>query len=96
MVGRRTRHGAAFKARVALAAVKEDRTVPALVKEFGVHGSQVQKWKRQLLERAAELFVDGRARNKDEDPVARAELYAEIGRLQMELSWLKKKSTQLD
>jgi transposase-like protein len=95
MVLRRTRHGAAFKARVALAAVKEDQTVPALVKEFGVHGSQVQKWKRQLLERAAEIFADGRTR-RDEDQVAQAELYAEIGRLQMELSWLKKKSAQLD
>lgn len=95
MVQRRTRRGAAFKARVALAAVKEDRTVPALVKEFGVHSSQVQKWKRQLLERAAELFADGRTR-RDEDQVAQAELYAEIGRLQMELSWLKKKSAELD
>jgi transposase-like protein len=95
MAQTRTRRGAAFKARVALAAAKEDRTVPALVKEFGVHASQVQKWKRQLLERAAELFADGRSR-REEDQVAQAELYAEIGRLQMELSWLKKKSAQLD
>lgn len=96
MGAKRARYGAAFKAKVALAATKENQTIPGLVKTFQVHSSQIQKWKKQLIERASELFVDGRSRNDGQDRVAIAELYEQIGRLQMELAWLKKKCAQLD
>ena len=96
MSAKRAQHGAAFKARVALAAVKENQTVPGLVKSFQVHSSQIQKWKRQLLDRAPELFVDGRRRGQREEQIETAELYEQIGRLQMELAWLKKKCAPFD
>ena len=62
MTSKRRKFGESFKARVALAAVRGDRTTAQLAGKFGVHGNQVSSWKRRLLEGAAELFADGRAR----------------------------------
>jgi transposase-like protein len=53
-------HAAGFKAKVALAAVKEDRTLAQLASRFGIYATQVSAWKRRLLEGAAELFADRR------------------------------------
>ena len=78
-----------FKAKVAMAAAKEDKTLSELAGKFGVHGNQVSAWKKTLVERAAELFEDGRAKSESGPSVD--ELYAQIGRLQVELEWLKKK-----
>ena len=61
MTRKRRVFGAAFKAKVALAAVRGDKTTAQLASEFGVHASQVTAWKKQLLEQAAGLFEDGRA-----------------------------------
>jgi len=93
MAKRRRRIEGPLKAKVALAAVRGDKTTAQLATQFGVHGNQVSAWKRQLLDGAAELFADRRSRQKDD--VAEEELYEQIGRLQMELAWLKKKSTEL-
>jgi len=87
--------GAALKAKVALAAVKGDRTTAQLASEFEVHTSQVTAWKKQLLEGVSELFEDGRQKRKDEAAMDEEELYEQIGRLKMEVEWLKKKSAQL-
>ena len=87
--------GAALKAKVALAAVKGDRTTAQLASEFDVHTSQVTAWKKQLLEGVSELFADGRQKRKDEPSADEQELYEQIGRLKMEVEWLKKKSAQL-
>jgi len=87
--------GAALKAKVALAAVKGDRTTAQLASEFDVHTSQVTAWKKQLLEGVRELFADGRQKRKDEPSADEQELYEQIGRLKMEVEWLKKKSAQL-
>jgi putative transposase len=84
----------AFRAKVALAAVRGDRTTAELASKFGVHGNQVSAWKKRLLEGAPGLFTDRRTR--DANGAAEEELYEQIGRLKMEVEWLKKKAAQLD
>ena len=85
--GRRNRrhHSAVFKAQVALAAVREDRTMAELCQKFEVHPNQIGDWKRQLQERAAEVFEAG-ARP---DPVNLAPLHAKIGQLALENDFLE-------
>ncbi len=89
----RRRFSGAFKAKVALAAVRGDKTTAELAAKFSVHGNQVSAWKKQLLEGVPELFADGRTR--DANGAAEEELYEQIGRLKMEVEWLKKKAAQL-
>lgn len=95
-MAKRRRISPEMKARVALAAARGERTINEIAAQFEVHPTQVSQWKRQLLEGATELFEDGRsARGKPPSPGGgereTAELYEQIGRLQMELAWLKKK-----
>ena len=86
----------AFKAKVALAALKGDRAMSELASQFGVAPTQIGRWRQRLLDGAADLFEDGRRRGPSEDEVLCDELYAQIGRLQMEVAWLKKKAAQFD
>lgn len=83
-----------LKAKAALAAVQGRQTLAELASQFGVHPIQIGRWRQQLLDRAAELFEDGR-RRPALDETSTDELYAQIGRLQMEVAWLKKKAAQL-
>ena len=85
---KRRRFSGAFKAKEALAAVRGDKTTAELAAKFGVHGNQVSALKKQLLEGAPELFADRRTR--DANGAAEEELYEQIGRLKMEVEWLKK------
>jgi putative transposase len=94
MTRKRRVFGAAFKAKVALAAIRGDKTTAQLASEFSVHTSQVTAWKKQLLDQAAGLFEDGRTR-RDETAANERELFEQIGRLKMEVEWLKKKSAEL-
>ena len=91
MTGKRKRHPAAFKARVALEAAKQSKTVAELAKTYQVHPVQISQWKKQLLDGVESLFRDGRRREHDDSQAIQAELYEQIGRLKMELEWLKKK-----
>jgi transposase-like protein len=90
MTGKRKRHPAAFKARVALEAAKQTKTVAELAKTFQVHPVQISQWKKQLLDGAESLFGDGRRRDRDQGQAIQSELYEQIGRLNMEVEWLKK------
>ena len=90
MARKRRVFGGKFRAKVALAAIRGDKTLSQLASQFNVSGNQVSAWKRKLLMQAAELFEDGR-RGSAKDAVADEALYEQIGRLKMELEWLKKK-----
>ena len=94
MSRKRKQHSGELKARVALAAVKGDRTTSELAAKFEVHPTQVTQWKRQLLEGAAGIFSRDRAGELQEQEALVTELYEQIGRLQMELGWVKKKAAQ--
>lgn len=80
------------KAKVALEAIRGVKTANEIAQEFSVHPTQVGQWKKELQALAPSLF-DNKRGPKREDPSANPErLYSEIGRLKMELDWLKKKS----
>ena len=92
MTTTRKQYSPKFKARVAVEAIRGERTLSQLGSQFKVHPIQIAKWRKSALEQLPELFVDGRkskSRNGEADGDA---LYEEIGRLKVELDWLKKKS----
>ena len=94
MARKRKVHAAAFKAQVALAAIKEDRTANELASKFGIHATLIHGWKKQLLAGAESVFSDGVKASAADAEVKQAELYEQIGRLKMELEWLKKKAAR--
>jgi putative transposase len=91
MAGKRKQHTAAFKAQVALAALKADKTVNELAGQFGVHPTLIHGWKKQLLAGADQVFSNGARLTVGDTEAEKAELFEQIGRLKMELEWLKKK-----
>jgi len=91
MAGKRKQHTAAFKAQVALAAHKGDKTVNELASQYGVHPTLIHAWKKQLLAGVDQVFSNGSKAVAVDTEAEKAELFEQIGRLQMELAWLKKK-----
>jgi len=89
MVQKRKRHSDEFKARVAIEAVRGVKTLSELSSEHGVHPTVIAHWKRQLLRGAAGIFSRPERGGRTEEEIA-GPLYAEIGRLKMELDFLKK------
>lgn len=89
---KRKTYAAGFKAKVGLEAIRGMKTVNEIGQEHGVHPVQVGHWKKEILEQAGTLFETKRGRQPADDQGAPERLYSEIGRLKMELDWLKKKS----
>ncbi len=91
----RNHYSAAFKFQGALAAARDDQTINELASAHGVHPNQVSQWKRQLLEEGATVFDRRAGRRQREQDAREEDLYEQIGRLKMELEWLKKKAARL-
>ena len=96
MGNKRRNFDPSFKAKVALEALRERKTLSELASQYDLHPNQIANWKQQLLDQADELFVDGRKkRKKDDHEALEAQLYQQIGQLKVENDWLKKKSATL-
>ena len=95
MKGKRKQHTAAFKAQVALAALQGDKTVNELASQYGVHPTLIHTGKKQLLAGADQVFSTGRQVATADAEAEKAALFEHIGRLKMELEWLKKKVAPL-
>ena len=89
----RRRHSAKFKVDVVLEALRERKTLAELASERGVHPVQISQWKKQAIEGLPDVFGQGRRRAANEQEELKDELFREIGRLKVELDWLKKKSS---
>ncbi len=89
-MAKRKQHSAAFKAQVALAAVRGDKTINQVAAQFGVHPTLIHGWRKKLLAEAAAVIEGAAKCGSAEAP--QAELFEQIGRLKMELEWLKKKA----
>jgi putative transposase len=91
---KRKQYNAQFKFKVALEAAKGLKTINQLASEHELHPNQVSQWKRQLLEEGPTIFGNGSVQQQREAAQVEADLYEQIGRLKMEMEWLKK-STRL-
>jgi transposase-like protein len=96
MTTARRQYSPKFKARVAVEAIRGEKTLSQLGSQFKVHPIQIAKWRKAALEQLPELFVDGRTRKGHGGEANNDALYEEIGRLKVELDWLKKKLGMLD
>lgn len=85
-------HNAVFKQKVAIAAIQQELSQSQISAKYEVHTSQINRWKKEALESIAEGFKNKREKQAKEDKQIIEELYKQVGRLNMELAWLKKKS----
>lgn len=91
----RRKLGASLKAEVAREALREQKTVAQIASHYEVHATQVSTWKREALAKLPTLFASKTGAQASADTSKEAALYEQIGRLKMELEWLKKKSSGL-
>ena len=91
MTKQRKNYSAEFKAKVAIAAIKGDKTVNEIASTYGVHPNQVTTWKKQALSTIPDAFSSRQLRQAEADQELTARLYQQIGQLKVELDWLKKK-----
>jgi len=93
---KRRLHSAEFKAKVALAAIRNDRTLSELASTFDVHPIQIAKWKKQAVAALPQVFASRPDSAAQDHEDLKAVLYQEIGQLKVELDWLKKKHDLVD
>ena len=79
-----------FKARVALDAVKGQKTINELASEYGIHPNQIGQWRKKLIDGSSDVFSRGKNREAESHEAERDRLYQQIGKLQVEVDWLKK------
>ena len=91
----RKTYSADFKAKVALESVKGDKSLAELAAKYEVHSTQIGQWRKVLLSGLSEVFSDKRQKQEENTEEEKSRLYEEIGRLKIELDWLKKKSERL-
>jgi len=91
MMNKRKRYSADFKAKVAVEALKEQKTLSELANQYQIHSVQISNWKKQLLDGSALIFKNSTNNHQKKQQNLEAHLYQEIGRLKIELDWLKKK-----
>ena len=94
-MSKRRTHSPEFKARVAMEAISGRKTIQEIAADHYIHTIQVSQWKRQLLDGASVFTRGKKSKDKEEGQAKEAELFQQIGRLQMELEWLKKISAAL-
>lgn len=96
MKSKRKRHTAEFKAKVALEAIKNVKTIQELAKEYDLHPVQISEWKKRMLDGASDIFATGKSKPKQENFEAeRDKLHAKIGQQAVEIDFLVKKSKEL-
>jgi len=96
MTSRRKQYNAQFKFRVALEASRGYQTISQIASQNNVHPNLVSNWKKQLLKDGPSVFKTKVSRQERQQAAKEADLYEQIGRLKMELEWLKKKAAQFD
>jgi len=89
---KRRRYTAQIKAQIAIEAIRGKKKINELAAEYGVHPNQITKWKKQLLSSAPEIFSNNQSSKRRSEEVLKDSLYQEIGKLKVELEFLKKKS----
>jgi transposase-like protein len=91
MTMQRRQHSGEFKAKVALEAIRGERTINELAAEYGVHPVQITQWKKVALEALPQIFSGRHGAKHKEEEALKAALYQQMGQLKVELDWLKKK-----
>ena len=92
----RKKHSKELKARIALDAIKGQKTMSELASEYGVHANQISRWKKQLLDASPDIFTRGKDKEAEKKEVERDRLYKKVGQLQLEVDWLKKRQVIWD
>ena len=91
----RKKYSKELKARIALYAIKGQKTIAELASEYGVHANQISIWKKQLLDAAPDTFTSGKDKGAEKKEIECERLYQKVGQLQIEVDWLKKKTGYL-
>ena len=93
---KRKYHSASFKAKVVFEVIRGQRTINEIASSYEVHPNLLAQWKKQALDSLPEIFKNGRAKSQKDEAALRDRLYLQIGQLQVELDWLKKKTDFTD